>query len=101
MLYGLICAPAIGAPAAAESPAAPAAASTPAEIARLKYEQSRPQKEIPFNPAISTSLAFGRVAPNGADIYIATFAHGKLLWLIGPVSPQGKVTTLLFRPYPP
>ena len=47
------------------------------------------------------SLAFASVAPNGADIYIATFSNGKLLWVIMPLSPQGKVTTLFFRPYPP
>ena len=251
VLYGLISAPAIGAPAAAEPLAATA---TPAEVARLNYEQSRPQKEVPFNPAdfdkyagyyrfndgggfahvyrtsshyylqltgqpsveifpespteffativaaqfsfvtgpdgratsmvihqsglllplrratqaefdsagtelakrikdnrpspgtrarVLTyihdleqvqpqdydtmvpdlaaaarqqfpkatvlvrqqgpfeSLAFSRVAPNGADVYVATFAHGKLLWVIAPLSPQGRVTALFFRPYPP
>ena len=47
------------------------------------------------------SLAFAKVAPNGINVYIATFSHGKLLWVISPLSKDGKVTTLFFRPYPP
>lgn len=47
------------------------------------------------------SLAFARVAPTGADMYVATFARGKLLWEIEPLSKDGKVTGMLFRPLPP
>lgn len=47
------------------------------------------------------SLEFAQVAPNGFDVYIATFSHGKLLWVISPLSKGGKVSALFFRPYPP
>lgn len=47
------------------------------------------------------SLTFAKVAPNGLDVYISTFSHGKLLWAISPLSKEGKVTTLFFRQYPP
>lgn len=47
------------------------------------------------------SLAFARVAPTGADMYVATFARGKLLWVIEPLSKDRKVTGLFFRPLPP
>lgn len=47
------------------------------------------------------SLAFVRVAPTGADIYVATFARGKLLWEIEPLAKDRKVTGLFFRPLPP
>lgn len=47
------------------------------------------------------SLAFAHVAPNGANIYMATFAHGKLLWVIMPLSKDGKVTGIFLRPFAP
>lgn len=47
------------------------------------------------------SLAFARVAPNGANVYIAAFTHGKLIWVIMPLSKDGKVTGVFFRPFPP
>lgn len=47
------------------------------------------------------SLAFARVVPNGANVYIATFAHGQLLWVIMPLTKEGKVSGIFFRPYPP
>ena len=46
------------------------------------------------------SLAFGRVAPNGWDLYIATFTRGRLLWLIAPLTADGKVPGLFVRPMP-
>ena len=47
------------------------------------------------------SLRFAKVAPNGFNVYIATFSHGQLLWVISPLSKDGKVTAMVFRPYPP
>jgi len=47
------------------------------------------------------SLAFVRVLPNGADAYIATFTGGELLWVIMPLTKEGKVSGVFFRPYPP
>lgn len=46
------------------------------------------------------SLAFGRVAPNGWDLYVATFARGRLLWMIAPLTADGKVAGLFVRPMP-
>lgn len=37
------------------------------------------------------ALTFERVAPNGDDIYAATFAHGTAEMVIGPLSADGKV----------
>lgn len=37
------------------------------------------------------SLLFIKVLPSGADLYIATFEHGKLECMIAPLSPAGKV----------
>lgn len=47
------------------------------------------------------ALAFARVAPTGADMYVATFARGKLLCEMEPLSRDGKVTGFFFRPLPP
>ena len=37
------------------------------------------------------SLAFAGVAPNGWDVYVATFEHGQLKWYTAPLTPDGKV----------
>lgn len=46
------------------------------------------------------SLKFTGVAPNGWDMYVATFSHGRLYWLIAPLTADGKVPGLLIRPFP-
>lgn len=45
-------------------------------------------------------LRFYRVLPIGIDVYVATFAHGKLEISIAPLSPEGKITGLFFHPIP-
>jgi hypothetical protein len=37
------------------------------------------------------SLVFSKVLPNGVDLYVATFEHGRLDCMIAPLSPAGKV----------
>lgn len=54
------------------------------------------RKEGPFK-----SLQFSRVLPNGANMYIATFTHGQLMWVIMPLTKDGKVPGMVFRPFPP
>jgi hypothetical protein len=47
------------------------------------------------------SLRFVKVLPpNGHDDYIATFAHGKLETIIGPLTSDGRITLLEFRALP-
>ncbi len=46
------------------------------------------------------SLEFGKVLPNGADLYLATFEHGELACTITPLSPDGKVTGDFFHLMP-
>ena len=38
-----------------------------------------------------TSLVFERVAPNGWDVYLGTFAHGRAEFNIAPLDADGKV----------
>lgn len=44
------------------------------------------------------SLTFKGVSPQGLDVYDATFAHGRLDFLIAPLGPGGKIQGLLMRP---
>ena len=46
------------------------------------------------------SLRFFKVMPNGADDYLATFAHGRLEIIIVPLSSDGKVTGIFYHPIP-
>ena len=47
-----------------------------------------------------SSLRFAKVLPNGADDYVATFAHGQLEVIIVPLTPDGKIPGMLYRPIP-
>jgi hypothetical protein len=47
------------------------------------------------------SLVFNRVLPSGADVYLATFAHGQLECTIAPLSPAGKVVGDFYHNIPP
>ncbi|MGH8295305.1 MAG: M56 family metallopeptidase [Steroidobacteraceae bacterium] len=71
------------------------------QLAAAAREQAPKARALVRKEGAFQSLAFSRVAPNGLDVYIATFSHGKLLWMISPLSKDGKVTTLFFRPFPP
>ncbi|MGH8302949.1 MAG: M56 family metallopeptidase, partial [Steroidobacteraceae bacterium] len=83
------------------------------EQGRMDYDVMTPQLAAAARPQLPKatatlrkvgafkSLAFERVAPNGANVYIATFARGQLLWVIMPLTQEGKVSGMFFRPYPP
>jgi beta-lactamase regulating signal transducer with metallopeptidase domain len=43
------------------------------------------------------SLRFDSVLPNGNSEYLATFAHGDLVVIIAPLTPDGKISGLLYR----
>lgn len=43
-------------------------------------------------------LRFLRLTPGGEDAYEADFAHGKLELVVGPLTPDGKLDTLRWRP---
>ena len=44
------------------------------------------------------SLRFAGVLSNGSDDYNATFAHGQLVIIISPLTSDGKIAGLLYRP---
>lgn len=46
------------------------------------------------------SLRHFKVLGDGADDYLATFAHGRLEVIVAPLTPGGKVQGLLFHPVP-
>lgn len=66
LLYGFLSTPAVS----AAVPAATGSTST-AEIARLLYEQTRPQKEVPFNPAdFDKYTGYYRFSDSGAFLHV-------------------------------
>jgi hypothetical protein len=46
------------------------------------------------------AISFKAVGVGGADIYDVTFERGKTEWRISPLSPDGKIQGLGFRPLP-
>lgn len=70
-------------------------------LAAAAREQAPKARAMVRKQGAFQSLTFSRVTPNGLDVYIAKFSHGMLMWVISPLSKDGKVTTLFFRPYPP
>ena len=46
------------------------------------------------------SVVLSKVLPNGVDLYIATFEHGRLECTIAPLSPAGKVIGDFFHESP-
>src|SRR6185503_2240736 len=44
------------------------------------------------------SLTLDSITPQGVDLYDAEFEHASLLWGIGPLTPDGKISMLFFRP---
>jgi hypothetical protein len=44
------------------------------------------------------SLKFMRVLPGGGNVYHAKFEHGDMEWIIAPLTPEGKVDHLAFKP---
>lgn len=71
------------------------------QLAAVSRPQLAKAVELVRKQGALKSLTFARVAPNGANVYTATFAHGKLLWVIMPLSKDGKVTGVFFRPFSP
>lgn len=70
------------------------------ELAAAARQQYAKTIRIVRGQGAFESLRFARVAPNGWDMYVASFTHGKLVWLIAPLDAQGKVSGLLLRSYP-
>lgn len=71
------------------------------QLAAISRPQLSKAVDLVHEQGAFKSLTFARVAPNGANVYIADFAHGKLLWVIMPLSKDGKVTGIFFRPFLP
>ncbi|HEV2444225.1 MAG TPA: M56 family metallopeptidase [Steroidobacteraceae bacterium] len=71
------------------------------ELAAAARQQSAQASEAIRKEGAFKSLEFSRVLPNGANMYIATFAHGQLMWVIMPLTKDGKVPGMVFRPFPP
>ena len=71
------------------------------QLAAAARQQSSQSAALVRKQGAFESLAFARVLPNGADMYIATFARGKLMWMIMPLTKDGKVSGMIFRPFPP
>jgi hypothetical protein len=46
------------------------------------------------------SITFKAVGPGGMDIYTVTFENAVQEWRIGPLSPDGKIDGIVFRPAP-
>lgn len=68
-----------------------------AALARL--QQSETMREIQGAGALK-NLRFTKVLDNGADLYLATFTHAKLLAVIPPLAPSGKIVMLHIAPAP-
>lgn len=46
------------------------------------------------------SLTFKAVSPNGLDSYVASFAHGRIVWLVAPLTANGRISDLKAVPVP-
>jgi DNA-binding beta-propeller fold protein YncE len=44
------------------------------------------------------SLTLDSITPQGMDLYDAEFEHASIQWGIGPLTPDGKISMLFFRP---
>ena len=44
------------------------------------------------------SLTLDSITPQGVDLYDAEFTHASQQWGIGPLTPDGKISMLFFRP---
>jgi hypothetical protein len=73
---------------------------TPELAAAARQQSSQASAAIRQEGAFK-SLEFARVLPDGANMYIATFTHGQLMWVIMPLTKDGKVPGMVFRPFPP
>ena len=71
------------------------------ELAAAARQQSSQAAQLVRQQGAFESLEFERVLPNGGDMYVATFARGKLMWVIMPLTKDGKVSGMVFRPFPP
>ena len=63
---------------------------------------SRPQAEGILKNATQwgalKSLTLDSTTPQGVDLYDAEFEHASIQWGIGPLTPDGKISMLFFRP---
>jgi YVTN family beta-propeller protein len=44
------------------------------------------------------SITFSSITPQGMDVYDVEFEHASTLWLIAPLTPDGKISGLAFHP---
>lgn len=70
------------------------------ELAAAARQQAAPGAALIRKQGAFESLEFARVLPNGGNMYVATFARGKLVWVIMPLTKDGKVPGMVFRPFP-
>jgi len=70
------------------------------ELAVATRQQLPKLKELFAKMGDLKSLTFSKVLPSGADLYIATFAHGQLECMIAPLTADGKVTGDFFHLLP-
>jgi beta-lactamase regulating signal transducer with metallopeptidase domain len=71
------------------------------ELAAAARQQSAQAAAAIRKEGAFESLEFSRVLPSGANMYIATFTRGQLMWVIMPLTKDGKVPGMVFRPFPP
>lgn len=67
------------------------------ELATAARQQASGTSEAFSKLGAFESLTFKGVSPQGVDVYEATFAQGKVEFMIAPLGPDGKITGLLMR----
>lgn len=60
-------------------------------LAKATREQLQQLTQLMQGMGRIRSIVFRRVLPNGTDVYVATFVHGRLECTIAPLSADGKV----------
>jgi Domain of unknown function (DUF3471) len=60
-------------------------------LAKATHEQLQQLTQLMQGMGRLRAVIFKRVLPNGADVYLATFTHGRLECTISPLSSDGKI----------
>ena len=68
-----------------------------ADAARAQWPKTR---QLVQHLGEFKSLAFQRVAPNGWDVYVVTFAQGQAAFNVSPLAADGKDVGRFWRPLP-
>lgn len=69
-------------------------------LAQAAHQQATQSAALFRKLGAFESLRFAKVAPDGADVYLATFARGRLEIFIAPLSSEGKITGMFLHPIP-